>query len=197
MGLINIVFLLLFLFAPLLLKTLHYLISMKYFLNANNCWHKQNFEKNVQLDFTFTFDVPSASCIDFVSFLVLLALEHVASFAKTPLYRKRSRVTMCNYVEMFHANIDHNLKWNLLSGYLSYRNQNLRTPSSKRYNFKTRRPQPHILMFFLISYTNSISCTIANLVFWMPQKSYNVKTHFKGTLTQIWKSTNIFTFIWK
>ena len=95
MGLINFVFLLLFLFAPLLLKILYYLVSMKYFLNANNCWHKQNFEKTVQLDFTFTFDVPSASCIDFVSFLVLLALEHVVSFTKTPLYRKRSSVTMC------------------------------------------------------------------------------------------------------
>ena len=65
--------------------------------------------KNVQGDLTFIFDVLSERCIGFVSFLVFLALENVVSFTKTHFYRKRSSVTMRNYVETFHANIGHSL----------------------------------------------------------------------------------------
>ena len=74
--------------------------------------------KNVQHDLTFIFDVLSESRIGFVSFLVFLALENV-SFMKTRFYRKRSSVTMHNYVETFHANIGHNLAQKLFTGYLS------------------------------------------------------------------------------
>ena len=65
--------------------------------------------KNVQSDVTFIYDVFSELRIGFVSFLVILALENVVSFTKTCFYRKRSSVTMRNYVETFHANIGHNL----------------------------------------------------------------------------------------
>ena len=65
--------------------------------------------KNVQSDLTFIYDVSSELRIGFVSFLVILALENVVSFTKTCFYRKRSSVTMRNYVETFHANIGHNL----------------------------------------------------------------------------------------
>ena len=50
--------------------------------------------KNVQGDLTFIFDVLSESRLDFVSFLVSLALENV---------------TVQNYVETFYTNIGHNL----------------------------------------------------------------------------------------
>ena len=65
--------------------------------------------KSVQSDLTFIYDVLSELRIGFVSFLVILALENVVSFTKTCFYRKRSSVTMHNYVETFHANIGHNL----------------------------------------------------------------------------------------
>ena len=65
--------------------------------------------KNVQRDLTFTLYVLSESRTGFVSILVFLALENVVSFTKTRFYRKRSSVTMRNYMETFHANIDHNL----------------------------------------------------------------------------------------
>ena len=35
-------------------------------------------------------------------------------------------------------------------------------------------PQPHVLIFFLISSSFSVSYTVANLVVWMSQKSYNI-----------------------
>ena len=62
-----------------------------------------------QSDLTFTYDVLSELRIGFVSFLVILALENVVSFTKTCFYRKRSSVTMRNYLETFHANIGHSL----------------------------------------------------------------------------------------
>ena len=65
--------------------------------------------KNVQCDLTFIFGVLSESAIRFVSFLVFLAVENVASFTKTCFYRKRGSVTMRKYVETFHVNIGHNL----------------------------------------------------------------------------------------
>ena len=65
--------------------------------------------KNVQSDVTFIYDVFSELRIGFVSFLVILALENFVSFTKTCFYRKRSSVTMSNYVETFHADIGHNL----------------------------------------------------------------------------------------
>ena len=65
--------------------------------------------KNLPSDLTFIYDVYSELRIGFVSFLVILALENVVSFTKTCFYRKRSSVTMRNYVETFHANIGHNL----------------------------------------------------------------------------------------
>ena len=65
--------------------------------------------KNGQRDFTFIFDVLSESRIGFASFLVFLALENAVSFTRTCFYRKRSSVTMRNYVETSHANISHNL----------------------------------------------------------------------------------------
>ena len=65
--------------------------------------------KIVQSDPTFIYDVLSELRIDFVSFLVILALENVVSFTKTCFYRKRTSATMRNYVEMFHANIGNNL----------------------------------------------------------------------------------------
>ena len=63
--------------------------------------------KNVHHDLTFPFHVLSQLRIRFVLFLVFLALENVVSFTKTPFYRKRSSVTLCNYVEPFQANIGH------------------------------------------------------------------------------------------
>ena len=66
--------------------------------------------KNIHRDLTFAFHALSESRIGSVSFLVFLALENVASFTKTPFYRKRSSVTMCNYVETFHGNIGHCLE---------------------------------------------------------------------------------------
>ena len=77
--------------------------------------------KNVQCDLTFIFGVLSESAIRFVSFLVFLAVENVASFTKTCFYRKRGSVTMRKYVEMFHVNIGHNLAEKFLTRYLSYR----------------------------------------------------------------------------
>ena len=65
--------------------------------------------KNVQCDLTFTFHVLSESRTGFVSFFAFLALENAVSFTKTRVYRKRSSVTMSNYVETFHGNIGHNL----------------------------------------------------------------------------------------
>ena len=65
--------------------------------------------KSFQYDLTFIFDVLSESRIGFVSFLVFLALENVVSFTRTSFSRKRSNVTMRNYLEPFHANIGHNM----------------------------------------------------------------------------------------
>ena len=65
--------------------------------------------KNVQSDLSFIYDLFSELRIGFVSFLVILALENVVIFIKTCFYRKLSSVTMLNYVETFHANINHNL----------------------------------------------------------------------------------------
>ena len=65
--------------------------------------------KNIPCDLTFIYDVFSELRIGFVSFLVILALENFVSFTKTCFYRKRSSVTMRNYVETFHADIGHNL----------------------------------------------------------------------------------------
>ena len=101
-------------------------------------------------------------------------MENVVGSTKTRFYRKRISVTMCNYVEKFHANIGHNLALKLLTKYLFHRKRKLWPPSSKRYNSKTQRPQTHILIFFLISSTLSICCTIANLVVWISQKIYNI-----------------------
>ena len=101
MGLVDFV-------AFLFLKILYNLVSMKYFLNVNNCWHKQSFEKRPQWTFLF-FDVLSESRIGFVPLLAFWALGSVVSFTKTRFYQKRSSVTMRNYVETFHANIGHNL----------------------------------------------------------------------------------------
>ena len=94
----------------LLLKILSNIVSMKYFLNVNNYWHFfSKILKNLQHDPNFIFDLLSESRIGFVSFLVFLALENVVSFTKTRFYRKQSSVTMHNFVETFHTNIDHNL----------------------------------------------------------------------------------------
>ena len=100
MGLVNFL-------AFSLLKILYNLVSMKYFLNANNCRHNQNFEKCPTRPY-HNFLCTSESRIDFVSFLVFLALENVI-FTKTSFYRNRSSVTIRNYVETFHANTGHNL----------------------------------------------------------------------------------------
>ena len=54
--------------------------------------------ENIQGGLTFIFDLLSESRIRFVSFLVFFALENVVSFIKTRFYRKRSSVTMPNYV---------------------------------------------------------------------------------------------------
>ena len=77
--------------------------------------------KNVQREPTFIFVGLLELRVAFVSFLVFLALENVFSFTKTHLYRKRSSVTMRNYVETFHANVGHNLGKTFLTRYLSYR----------------------------------------------------------------------------
>ena len=60
----------------------------------------------LQDELTFNFDLLS---IGFVSFIVFVALENVVGFTKTRFYQKRSSVTMHNYVETFHTNVDHNL----------------------------------------------------------------------------------------
>ena len=65
--------------------------------------------KNVPCDLTFIFDVLSESAIRFVSFLVFLAVENVASFTKTCFYRLWGSVTMRKYVETFRVNIGQNL----------------------------------------------------------------------------------------
>ena len=65
--------------------------------------------KTIQRDLTFTFNVLLESRIGLVSFLIFLAPENVVSFARTCFYQKQISVTMCNYVETFHANIGHNL----------------------------------------------------------------------------------------
>ena len=88
--------------AFLILKILYNLVSRKYFLNANDCRH-------VQRNLTFSFDVVSKSRIDFVSFLVYLALENVVSFTKPRFYWKWTSGTMRNYVETFRTNIGHSL----------------------------------------------------------------------------------------
>ena len=49
--------------AFLVFETLRNLVSMKNFLNANNCWRKQNFEN-------FQHDVLSESLFGFVSYSV-------------------------------------------------------------------------------------------------------------------------------
>ena len=102
---------------------------------------------------------------------------HVFGFLstrKTCFYQKRRSVTMLNYMETFHANIGPNLTWKVLTRYLSSRKLKLWPPSSKRYNSKMQRPQPHVLLFFLISCNFSIRCTVANFVIWMSQKSCNI-----------------------
>ena len=65
--------------------------------------------KNVQSELTYIYDAFSELQIGFASFLVILALVNVVSFTKTCFYRKRSSVTMRNYVETFNANIGHDL----------------------------------------------------------------------------------------
>ena len=65
--------------------------------------------KSIQSALTFIYDVLSELRTGFVSFLVILALESVVSLTETCFYRKRSSVTMRNYVEKFHANMRHNL----------------------------------------------------------------------------------------
>ena len=57
-----------------LLKILYNFVPLKYFLNASNCWYKQNFEKCPTWPYLY-FDVLSESCIGFVSFFIFLALE--------------------------------------------------------------------------------------------------------------------------
>ena len=116
----------------------------------------------------------SESRIGLVSFLIFLTLENVASFTRTCFYQKRSSVTMRNYVEMFHPNIGHNLAWNFWHDNCLIENRNC-------YNSKTWCPQPHVVIFFLISSTFSINCTIANLMVWMSQKSCNIN---------IWRNVN-------
>ena len=94
--------------AFLLLKILYNLVSMKYFQDTNNCWHKQSFKKCPAwpyLYFWCTFRFTHWFCL----FFVFLALESVVSSTKTRFYRIQSSVTMRNYVETFHTNINHNL----------------------------------------------------------------------------------------
>ena len=61
------------------LKILSSLVSMRNFLNANNCRHKQNFE-NCKHDLNFIFYVVSENVIDFLSNLAFLAIENVVIF---------------------------------------------------------------------------------------------------------------------
>ena len=63
--------------------------------------------KNVQPDLTFTYDVFSELHIDFVSFLVILALGNVVSFTKTCFYRKPNSVTMRKHFTQTLATIWH------------------------------------------------------------------------------------------
>ena len=65
--------------AFVLLEILRNLVSMKNYLNANNCWHKQNFE-NCPSDLNFIFDVLSEYGNIFVSNLIFFATENVVSF---------------------------------------------------------------------------------------------------------------------
>ena len=64
--------------------------------------------KNVQRDFTFIFDALAKSFIDFVLFLVVLAVENF-SFTRNCFYRKRGFVTMRNYVKTFRDSLGHHL----------------------------------------------------------------------------------------
>ena len=130
---------------------------------------------------TDTSEIWENTRIGFVLFLVFLALESVISFTKTRFYWKWSHRTLPNYVETFRANIGHSLTQKFLTRHLPYRKLKLWPHSSKRDNWKRRFVQPHVLIFFLICSTFFLNCTIAYLVAWMSQKSYNIN---------IWQNVN-------
>ena len=81
-------------------EILRNLISMQNFLNANNCWRKQKFEKFrtwPRLYFWCTFRIIIWFCLTFG----FLAVENFVSFTKKRFYRERGSVTMRNYAETF------------------------------------------------------------------------------------------------
>ena len=109
----------------------------------------------------------------FFHFLVFLAVENVLSFTVTRFHRKWERTTIWKRFTLISATIWHKSFWQDI--YIM-ENRNLwpHTTPSKPNNSKTWDCPTHVLIFFLISSTFSISCTIAHTVVWMLQKSYNI-----------------------
>ena len=146
MGLLNFI-------AFSLLKILYNLVSMKYFSNASNCWHKQNFEKC-----PIIFRITHWFCF---FFLVVLALGNVVSFTKTCFYRKPNSVTMWKRFTQTLATIWHKSFWQDIC---VIGNTNCDPPVQSIITWKRDVPNPMFLFSFLISSSFSLSCTIANLV---------------------------------
>ena len=118
--------------------------------------------KTFQRDLTFIFDVLSESLFGFASYLVFQAAEDVLQQS----LRKRSSVTIRNYAETFQATHGYDMEYKYLIKYLSCRKQKFVTrPASLQSTLTGKRevPQPHVLIFFSISSTFSISSATANI----------------------------------
>ena len=119
--------------------------------------------KTFQRDLTFIFDVLSESLFGFASYLVFQAAEDVVLQQSL---RKRSSVTIRNYAETFQATHDYNMEYKYLIKYLPCRKQKFVTHLASLKSTLTRKrevPQPHVLIFFSISSTFSISSATANI----------------------------------
>ena len=140
-------------------EILHNLISMQNFLNANNCWRKQNFENFPvwpYLYFRRTFRIIIWFCLIF-SFP---AVENVVSFTKSVFIENEAAlqcVTMRKRFQLIMATIWFTIFW-----------QNIclvTTPLPPLIPFqKGEVPQPHVFIFFLITSTFSIISTTTNIV---------------------------------
>ena len=117
--------------------------------------------KTFQRDLTFIFDVLSESLFGFVSYSVFQAVENVVSFTKKCFYRERGSPTMRNYAETFQQNHGYNMVQKLLTKYLSCRKQKSVTPLQSAITRKREVSQPHVLIFFLIFSSFSISSTVS------------------------------------
>ena len=117
--------------------------------------------KTFQRDLTFIFDVLSESLFGFVSYLVFQAVENVVSFTKRRFYREGGSAIMRSYAETFQHNHGYNMVLKFLTTYFSCRKQKCVTPLRSSITWKCEIPQPHVLIFFLISSSFSIIPTIS------------------------------------